>query len=168
MWLLDQSVQTFGLRCQKKNQFLKHETTSCRMGCCTGDYFMTNCHRVISLVNKEANKKNPFHHSTIPLFHYSTIPLFPPDTPLTTSQSAQANRAYSYGGGGRGPPCMNPCVSVDYQSVLTTSFPISKISPLSKVVTVAAIRLKNLYNFLRRIADDPWLESCVLHNGKTC
>ena len=64
-------------------------------------------------------------------------PTAAPHLPIST--------AYSYGGGGRGPPCMNPCVSVNHQFCAT----ISKV-PTPSPVKVAAKRC---------IADDPWLES---------
>ena len=74
----------------------------------------------------------------------------------TPSQSApQANRAYSCGSGGRGPPSMNPCVSVNHQF----SARISKISPPPSPIESGNSCSQGSKTFLRRIADDPWLES---------
>ena len=74
---------------------------------------------------------------------------------VESSQSAsQANRAYSCGSGGRGPPSMNPCVSVNHQFSAT----ISKISPPPPPSPVESgnICSQGSKTFLRRIA---WLES---------
>ena len=77
----------------------------------------------------------------------------------TPSQSApHANRAYSCGSGGRGPPSMNPCDSVNHQFSAT----ISKISlPPPSPVESGNSCSQGSKTFLRRIADDPCWSLCA-------